>query len=105
VQLPRLKGLPHQGRRLEQQLRACRGIENVVANAATGSLLVEYDANCGGPEHVIRELRRLGWAPRVRNLREVETAGSAGGVKQKVAESVVASVLELAVRGLVSALV
>lgn len=105
MQLPRLKGLPEKARRLEERLGACRGIEQVVASSATGSVLVVYDTSLGGPEHVIRELRRLGWAPRSTGQRAPKAADSHGGVKQRVAESVVAGVLELAVRGLVSALV
>ncbi len=105
MQLPRLKGLPEKARCLEEQLGACRGIEHVAANTATGSVLVVYDTELGGPEYVIRELHRLGWVPRVQGRVAQETVSSSAGMKQRVAESVVASVLEFAVRGLVSALV
>jgi hypothetical protein len=104
LSIARLKGSPEQALLLQQQLEECEGVERAVANAATGTVLVEYDAARSHPERIIRDLRRLGWVRRGRGTTHRSVASGPHGMKQRVAESLTASVLEVAVRGLVSAL-
>jgi hypothetical protein len=104
LSVAQLKRSPEKALQLQQQLAACEGISRAVANPATGTVLVEYDATRSHPEQVMRELRRLGWIRRGRGAAHRNAAPAAPGMKQRVAESLTASVLEVAVRGLVSAL-
>jgi hypothetical protein len=104
LSVAQLKRAPEKALQLQQQLEACEGIVRAVANPATGTVLVEYDATRSHSEQVIRELRRLGWIRRGRRAAQHRAAPAASGMKQRVAESLTASVLEVAVRGLVSAL-
>jgi len=99
-----VKGSPDRALQLQQQLEGCEGIERAVANAATGTVLVEYDATRSHPDRIIRDLRRFGWVSRGRGATHRHPTPAAFGMKQRVAESLTASVLEVAVRGLVSAL-
>ena len=104
LSVARLKGSPEKAQLLQQQLEECEGVERAVANAATGTVVVEYDATRSHPDHIIRDLRRLGWVRRGQGTTHRAAAPAAHGMKQRVAESLTASVLEVAVRGLVSAL-
>jgi hypothetical protein len=104
LSVSQVKGSPERARRLQQQLEECEGVERAVAKAATGSVVVEYDATRCHPERIIRDLRRLGWIRRGRGGTHRGPAPATPGVRQRVAESLTASVLEVAVRGLVSAL-
>ncbi len=105
LHVPTLKGLDARTRQLETELAALAGVTRAVANAATGTVVVEFDTTQTGAKGIIRTLRRGGWVHTKDFPARPEPPMAAPGVKQRVTESLVASVLELAVRGLVSALV
>jgi hypothetical protein len=77
----------------------------VRANPATATVLVIYDSGRVSARAVLQTLRRHPWFPAEQGRPKRARPREGVGVKQRVAESLVASLLELTVRGVVTALV
>jgi hypothetical protein len=102
IQVERIKRSPANAQRLERQLCGRDGIERVVPNLATGTVVVLYDPDRIGEPEIVHA---LGGMANMQNHREGRpTRQGERPLRDRVAENVVAGLLEIAVRGLISAL-
>lgn len=104
IKIPAVKGTPAEARRLERDLGTLRGILEVRANPTTGNVLILYHADEVNQYAIVSSLTDGGWLRRDADG-QVQNASAVRGIPQKVAESLVATAVESALRGLVSAII
>ena len=102
IQVERIKKSPAAARRLECQLRGWDGIEHVVPNLTTGTVVVLYDPDRIGEPEIIQALG--GREDTQRHRAGHGSRRDEPPLRHRVAENIVAGVLEIAVRGLLRAL-
>lgn len=105
VKVAGVKGSPDKAFDLENALRQVDGIDAIRANPITGSVLILYDPARTNQLAVIAALRHCGGRDQ-ENASEARTSMlRAQEIGHKLAESVISTVLESAVRSLVAALI
>jgi hypothetical protein len=106
IKLATVKGSPTTAVEIEGRLRCYPGIIHVSANPITGNVLILYDHQKLAQHEVLETLRTLGY------LRQLAAAnGNAGGAYPSqslgkiLADTLARTTMELAVQGLIRALV
>jgi hypothetical protein len=107
VKVAEIKGLPANAGELEHRLRQVPGIDHATANPTTGNVLILYASSRISQQEILHTLYRWG------NLREQRpiSATMPGVVTSRpllgdlLAETLVRSSVELALQGLVRALI
>jgi len=105
VKIAGVKGSPERALEIEKQLRWYDGIDHVMANPTTGSVLILYNSECIQQRRIMTALRRLGWLTEPAKAHSSMTAPIRQDVGHRLAESLVTTALEFAVKGLVAALI
>ena len=107
IKIPAAKGDDSKAREIERQLRHFAGVDYVSANPTTGNVLILYNSHLTEQGHIISSLRELGYLNQT-----VPGAGGATtssldphGVVEKVTTTVAATIMEVALTRLVSALI
>jgi hypothetical protein len=103
IEIPTVKGSPETAQELENRLGTDAGISSAVANPATGTVLVHYDPTQIEPVVI---LQRLGLAEEAARdaMRRFGPLNANYGMRSRLAETLMAEFLEVAVVGLVGAL-
>lgn len=57
VRIPNVKGNPSEARQVEKLFQNVEGIDNVILNALTGSVVVNYDTRRMGSDAILKILR------------------------------------------------
>ncbi len=106
IKLVEVKGSPSKALEIESRLREYPGIHQVSANPVTGNVLILYDPVKLAQHEVLDTLRSLGL------LREHGQAGKADGhgvgsahLSKLLADSLARTTMELALQGLIRALI
>jgi hypothetical protein len=97
IKIPRIKGAAGLAQEVERRLRQSPGLEYVSANPTTGSVLILYDPGLTTQEDILSSLERLGYLSQPPSTRP--------GVVEKLTATVAASLMEVALSRLVSALI
>jgi hypothetical protein len=107
IKIPAAKGNGRQAREIERQLRHLAGVDYVSANPTTGNVLILYNSRLTEQERIMSSLVELGYLNQT-SLGAGEAALSAAapqGMVEKVTATVAASIMEMALTRLVSALI
>jgi hypothetical protein len=106
IKLATVKGSPARAVEIEGRLRSHPGIMHVSANPVTGNVLILYDNQALAQHEVLDTLRSLGY------LREPGVGGGSSGPASSspplgriLADTVARTTMELAVQGLIRALI
>jgi len=107
IKIPRIKGAASQAQEVERQLRQSLGVEYVSANPITGNVLILYDSGLTTQDDILSSLEGLGYLsqPGPEGVRRVGSPSTRAGVVEKVTATVAASLMEVALTRLVSALI
>ena len=99
IKIPEVKGAPSQAREVESHLLMLMGMEEVSANPITGNVLILYDPSLLREEQIISTLKELGY------LEETSLMDKGDGMVARLTTSVAASLMEVALTRLVTALI
>jgi cation-transporting ATPase V len=107
LRIPRVKGAAEQARAVERLLLQVTGVEYVSANPLTGSVLILYNPRLRQQEDLVSALRESGYlSPSGREAAAAaNNPANPQGLVEKVTSTVAASLMELALTRLVSALI
>lgn len=102
IKIPAAKGNGRTAREIERHLRHFAGVDHVSANPTTGNVLILYNSRLTEQGRIISSLQELGYLS--------QTSPGAGeadpqGVMEKVTATVAATIMEVALSRLVSALI
>ena len=103
IKIPRVKGAAGQAQEVERQLRQSLGVEYVSANPITGNVLILYDPGLTSQEDILSSLKELGYLSQPGP--KVVSPSTQPGVVERVTATVAASLMEVALTRLVSALI
>jgi len=105
IRLATVKGSPTRAVEIEGRLRCYSGILTVKANPITGNVLILYDHQKLAQHELLETLRSLGY------LREAAASGGSAGTSSSphigkvLADTLARTTMELAVQGLIRALI
>lgn len=107
IKIPKVKGAAGQAQEVERHLRQSAGVDYVSANPITGSVLILYNPRVTDQDEIISSLQELGYLsqPSPAVIRGTGTHSTQPGVVEKVTATVAASLMEVALTRLVSALI
>ena len=103
IKVSEVKRQPQQAAEVEQALRQLDGVREVQANPMTGSVLVLFQPELVSPEHIVRTLQSLGCLSSMESPASQASFGQ--DMSQRLAETVVQSVFEMAMQRVVTALI
>jgi Heavy metal associated domain 2 len=107
IKVPEVKGAPPRVLDIEGRLRRIDGIDQVAANPTTGNVLILYNAGRITQQRILNALYSWGYLREQSNA-QMSTSGVAAtrpSLRETLAETLVRSTLELALQGLVRALI
>ena len=107
IKIPRVKGAAGQAQEVERQLRQSLGVEYVSANPITGNVLILYNPGLTSQDDILSSLKVLGYLsqPGPEMVRRIGSPSTQPGMVEKVTATVAASLMEVALTRLVSALI
>jgi cation transport ATPase len=107
IKIPKVKGAADQAQEVERHLRQFAGVEHVSANPVTGNVLILYNPRLTAQENIISALTELGYLSQFSSAvaRRTGSHSIQAGVVEKVTATVTASLMEIALTRLVSALI
>jgi len=107
IKIPRVKGAAEQAQEVERQLRQSLGVEYVSANPITGNVLILYNPGLTSQDDILSSLKELGYLsqPGPEVVRRIGFHSTQPGMVEKVTATVAASLMEVALSRLVSALI
>lgn len=107
IKIPTIKGNPSRSHEIERQLEVLEGVKEVSANPTTGSVVVLYDSRRLFQDDIVSALTDLGYLPEANWAGQGDSNPAAGGtgVVEKVTATLAASIMEVALTRLVSALI
>lgn len=107
IKVPEIKGSPLRAGELEKQVKWQPGIDYIKANPTTGNVLVYYDAEKIGQEHVLKVMQESGYlqfsSPQRLNGSGVNEAKTS--IMENLVSSVAQSLMEAALTRLVTAII
>ena len=103
IKVSEVKRQPQQAAEAEQALRQLEGVREVQANPTTGSVLVLFQPEVVSPEHIVRALQSRGCLSGMES--PASQASFVQDMGQRLAETVVQSVFEMAMQRVVTALI
>jgi hypothetical protein len=107
IKVPEVKGAPPRVLDIEGRLRRIDGIDQVAANPTTGNVLILYNAGRITQQRILNALYSWGYLREQSNA-QMSTSGVGAtrpSLRETLAETLVRSTLELALQGLVRALI
>jgi hypothetical protein len=107
IKIPAAKGNDRKAREIECHLRHFAGVDHVSANPTTGNVLILYNSRLTEQGHIISSLEESGYLYQTgQGYGDAAMASSAPhGVVEKVTNTVAATIMEVALSRLVSALI
>jgi hypothetical protein len=107
IKIPAAKGNDRKAREIERQLRHFAGVDHVSANPTTGNVLILYNSRLTEQELIISSLEELGYLQQTGSgaMGATLAASAPPGVVEKVTTTVAATIMEVALNCLVSALI
>jgi hypothetical protein len=107
IKAPHVKGAPARALEVESRLRQVDGIDHVTANPTTGNVLILYNSCRIAQHEVLDILRTLGCLQEqaAAKTRASESVGTRPSFSETLAESLMRSTMELALQGLIRALI
>lgn len=107
IKLAEVKGSPVKALEIETRLQKSNGIHHVKANPTTGNVLILYDPHRIGQQEILDTLRALGYLKENGDAQTVmrEAALARPKLGEALAETLVRSTMELALQGLIRALI
>jgi hypothetical protein len=107
IKVPHVKGAPARALEVESRLRQVDGIDHVTANPTTGNVLILYNSCRIAQHEVLDILRTLGCLQEqpAAKTSASESVGTRLSFSETLAESLVRSTMELALQGLIRALI
>jgi RNA-binding protein YhbY len=107
IKIPAAKGNDSKAREIESHLRHFAGVDSVSANPTTGNVLILYNSRLTRQERLISSLKESGYLYQTsQGDGEAAIASLAPhGVVEKVTNTVAATIMEVALSRLVSALI
>jgi hypothetical protein len=75
ITIPAVSGSPTNALAIQFQLLSCEGIEGISANAANGTVLIDYTPTRMSLARVVDLLHELGWLEEIATSRAEGTAG------------------------------
>ena len=107
IKVPEIKGSPLRAGELEKQVKWQPGIDYIKANPTTGNVLVYYDAEKIGQEHILKVMQESGYlqfsSPQRLNGSGVNEAKTS--IMENLVSSVAQSLMEAALTRLVTAII
>ena len=107
IKIPRVKGAAGQAQEVERQLRQSPGVEYVSANPITGNVLILYNPGLTTQDDILSSLKEMGYLsqPSPEVVQRIGSHATQPGMVEKVTATVAASLMEVALTRLVSALI
>ena len=107
IKVPKVKGAAGEAQEVEHHLRQSAGVEYVSANPTTGNVLILYNPRLTAQEDIVSSLKEFGYLshPRPADIPGTGSRSTQTGVVEKVTATVAASLMEVALTRLVSALI
>jgi hypothetical protein len=108
IKLAAVKGSPLEAQEIEDRLGRVHGITHVQANPITGNVLIQYDPGQTAQEAILQILWSSGWVPPDHNPEQAggqDANGIGSLLGQALVRTLAHTTMELAVQGLVRALI
>lgn len=107
IKVPEIKGSPLRAGELEKQVKWQPGIDYIKANPTTGNVLVYYDSEKIGQEHILKVMQESGYL-QFSSSQVLNGAGSKEAqtsIMENLVASVAQSLMEAALTRLVTAII
>ena len=107
IKVPEIKGSPLRAGELEKQVKWQPGIDYIKANPTTGNVLVYYDAEKIGQEHILKVMQDSGYLQFSRShvLNGTGSKAEQTSIMENLVASVAQSLMEAALTRLVTAII
>ena len=107
VRVPEIKGSPVRAGELEKQVKWHPGIDYIKANPTTGNVLVYYDSEKIGQEHILKAMQESGYLQfsNSQALNVAESNEAKTSIMENLVASVAQSIMEVALTRLVTAII
>jgi cation transport ATPase len=107
LKIPAAKGNGRTAREIERHLRHFAGVDHVSANPTTGNVLILYNSRLTAQDRIIAALQESGYISQTSHGtgEAASAAASPQGMVEKVTATVAATLMEVALSRLVSALI
>ena len=107
IKIPKVKGAAGEAQEVERHLRGFTWVEDVSANPVTGNVLILYNSRLIDQGEIFSSLREMGYLnqPHPGGTRANNPASAPQGMVEKLTATVAATLMEVALSRLVSALI
>jgi hypothetical protein len=107
IKVVEVKGAPVKALELQSRLQQVDGLDHATANPITGNVLILYNPSRLAPHEILEVLRRLGYLrPLVPTSSPISPVlGTRASFRGALAETLLRSIMELALQGLLRAFV